>query len=126
MAHRTYLAPIRRMDIWEIRADVGMQYWVVYAFFTVFESAISAVYWFPFYYTFKFVFIIWMALPQTAYVVLSPHRFIADPVTDERRSGAQVVFRSLLQPLFARFFHESRSTSEQLRSQADKASSKLQ
>lgn len=29
------------------------------------ESAINAVYWFPFYYTFKFVFIIWMALPQT-------------------------------------------------------------
>jgi receptor expression-enhancing protein 5/6 len=41
------------------------QYWVVYAFLTVFESAISAVYWFPFYYTFKFVFVLWLALPVT-------------------------------------------------------------
>merc|ERR1712232_902192 len=77
-----------------------LTYWVVYAFFTVIESALNAVYWFPFYYTFKFCFIIWMALPQTA--------------------GAQVVFRSLMQPLFARFF-EGGSTSANLRSQADKA-----
>ncbi|KAK4543089.1 ER membrane protein DP1/Yop1 [Oleoguttula mirabilis] len=83
-----------------------LTYWVVYAFFTVVESALNAVYWFPFYYTFKFVFIIWMALPQTG--------------------GAQIVFRSLLQPVFARFFQDSRSTSEQLRSQADKATSKTQ
>jgi hypothetical protein len=45
-----------------------LTYWVVYAFFSVFESAVSAVYWFPFYYTFKFVLILWMALPQTKYV----------------------------------------------------------
>ncbi|KAK5134842.1 ER membrane protein DP1/Yop1 [Meristemomyces frigidus] len=83
-----------------------LTYWVVYAFLTVVESAINAVYWFPFYYTFKFVFIMWMALPQTG--------------------GAQIMFRSLLQPLFARFYQDSRSTSEQLRSQADKASSKTQ
>jgi len=44
---------------------VDQQYWVVYAFLTVIESAVNAVYWFPFYYVFKFVFIIWMALPQT-------------------------------------------------------------
>jgi len=83
-----------------------LTYWVVYAFFTVIESAVNAVYWFPFYYTFKFVLIIWMALPQTG--------------------GAQVVFRSLLQPLFARFFEDSRSTSEQLREKADKATGKNQ
>lgn len=41
------------------------QYWVVYAFLTVIESMINASYWFPFYYTFKFVFIMYMALPQT-------------------------------------------------------------
>ena len=35
---------------------------------SVIESAISAVYWVPFYFTFKFVFILWMALPQTACV----------------------------------------------------------
>lgn len=59
-----------------------LQYWVTFAFLTVFESAVSAVYWFrkstrisvhdlrltlpAFYYTFKFVLILWMALPQTS------------------------------------------------------------
>ncbi|EGP84923.1 unnamed protein product [Zymoseptoria tritici ST99CH_1A5] len=66
-----------------------LTYWVVYAFLTVFESAINAVYWFPFYYVFKFILVLWMALPAT--------------------SGAQVVFRSLFQPLFARFFSDEAS-----------------
>ncbi|KAF2142966.1 uncharacterized protein K452DRAFT_269586 [Aplosporella prunicola CBS 121167] len=79
-----------------------LTYWVVYAFLTVFESAVNAVYWFPFYYTFKFVLILWMALPQT--------------------SGAQIVFRSFIQPVFSRFFSQSGSTAANLRSQADEAS----
>ena len=41
------------------------QYWIVYAFLSVFESVINAAYWFPFYYTFKFILVLWMALPQT-------------------------------------------------------------
>ncbi|EDN04724.1 membrane biogenesis protein Yop1 [Histoplasma capsulatum] len=77
-----------------------LTYWVVYACFTVVESAISAAYWFPFYYLFKFVLILWMALPQT--------------------SGAQLVFHSFLQPIFARYF-TSGSTSSNLRSQAEQA-----
>jgi len=76
-----------------------LTYWVVYAFLTVFETAVSAVYWFPFYYTFKLVLVLWMALPQTG--------------------GAQVVFRSFLQPVFSRYFH-SGSTSDNLRAQAEK------
>ncbi|KAL5114541.1 ER membrane protein DP1/Yop1 [Pleosporales sp. CAS-2024a] len=78
-----------------------LTYWVVFAFFTVFESAVNAVYWFPFYYTFKFVLILWMALPQTA--------------------GAQIVFRSLLQPVFSRYFSEAGSTSANLRAKVDSA-----
>lgn len=55
---------------------------------SVFESAVNAVYWFrkfprwgvrdaglihsAFYYTFKFVLVLWMALPQTSYVSLHP------------------------------------------------------
>ncbi|MCJ1446454.1 MAG: ER membrane protein DP1/Yop1 [Stictis urceolatum] len=79
-----------------------LTYWVTYAFLTVFESAVNAVYWFPFYYTFKFVLVLWMALPQTG--------------------GAQIVFRSLIQPLFGRFFTgHSGATAANLRSQADKA-----
>ncbi|EER27232.1 ER membrane protein DP1/Yop1 [Coccidioides posadasii str. Silveira] len=77
-----------------------LTYWVVYAFLTVIESAISAAYWFPFYYLFKFVLILWMALPQT--------------------HGAQIVFGSFIQPVFSRYF-QSGSTSSNLRSQADKA-----
>lgn len=76
-----------------------LTYWVVYAFLTVIESAISAVYWVPFYFTFKFVFILWMALPQTA--------------------GAQVVFRSFLQPVFSRYFSQTGSTAANLRSKVD-------
>lgn len=82
-----------------------LTYWVVYAFLTVIESVINASYWFPFYYTFKFVFIMYMALPQT--------------------QGAQVIFRSVLQPLLGSFFNSS-STSEGLRSAADKATGKTQ
>lgn len=78
-----------------------LTYWVVYALLSVFESAVNAVYWFPFYYTFKFVFVLWMALPQTA--------------------GAQVVFRNFLQPVFSRYFTEGGSTSSNLRSQAESA-----
>ncbi|KAH0007578.1 hypothetical protein KCU78_g11700, partial [Aureobasidium melanogenum] len=43
-------------------------------------------YWFPFYYTFKFILVLWMSLPQTG--------------------GAKIVFNSLLQPLFGRFFNQ--------------------
>jgi receptor expression-enhancing protein 5/6 len=46
-----------------------LTYWVVFAFLNVFESTVNAVYWFPFYYTFKFVLILWMALPQTSSVL---------------------------------------------------------
>jgi receptor expression-enhancing protein 5/6 len=78
-----------------------LTYWVVFAFLTVVESAISAAYWFPFYYIFKFVLIMWMALPQT--------------------NGAQIVFHSFLQPVAGRFFANS-GTSSNLRAQAEAAS----
>jgi len=78
-----------------------LTYWVVYAFLTVIESAISAAYWFPFYYLFKLIIILWMALPQT--------------------SGAQTVFSSAIQPLFSRYFVNGGSIASNLRSQADQA-----
>ncbi|KAL1957660.1 hypothetical protein VTO42DRAFT_5637 [Malbranchea cinnamomea] len=77
-----------------------LTYWVVFAFFTVIESAISAAYWFPFYYLFKLLLVLWMALPQTR--------------------GAQLVFSSFIQPVFARHF-ASGSTASNLRSQAEQA-----
>lgn len=78
-----------------------LTYWVVYAFLTVFESAVNAVYWFPFYYTFKFVLILWLSLPQTR--------------------GSEVVFRSFLHPVFSRYFSKPASTSANLRSKAEQA-----
>ncbi|KAJ5689542.1 hypothetical protein N7462_003934 [Penicillium macrosclerotiorum] len=78
-----------------------LTYWVVFSFLTVIESAINAAYWFPFYYIFKFVLVLWMALPQT--------------------NGAQIVFHSFLQPLVGRFF-SSTGTSANLRAQAEAAS----
>jgi len=71
-----------------------LTYWVVFAFLTVFESAVSAVYWFPFYYTFKFIFLLWLALPVTG--------------------GAQIVFRSFIQPVFARYFSKVDATDKTL------------
>lgn len=98
----------------------NLQYWVVYAFLNVFESLINAVYWFrmysrsdkprvnlsltrdlAFYYTFKFILILWMALPVT--------------------NGAQIVFRSFLQPVFSRFFSSTGNASADLRGKADAA-----
>lgn len=54
-----------------------------------------------FYYTFKFILILWMALPVT--------------------NGAQIVFRSFIQPVFSRFFSTPGSTAADLRAKADAA-----
>ncbi|OTA67848.1 hypothetical protein K449DRAFT_388647 [Hypoxylon sp. EC38] len=76
-----------------------LTYWVVFAFFCVLESALSVVYWFPFYYTFKFIFLLWLSLPIF--------------------SGAQLIFRSFIHPFFGRYFPESGSTAANLRAKAD-------
>jgi receptor expression-enhancing protein 5/6 len=76
-----------------------LTYWVVFALFTVLESALSVVYWFPFYYTFKFVFLLWLALPAF--------------------NGAQLIFKSFVQPILGRYFSESGSTAANLRAKAD-------
>lgn len=36
---------------------------LTYHYRSVVESLISVVYWFPFYFTFKFVFLLWLSLP---------------------------------------------------------------
>jgi len=79
-----------------------LTYWVVFAFLSVIESAFSVTYWVPFYYIFKFGLIMWLGLPQF--------------------SGAQVVFKSFLQPLLAKQFHSANSASANLRAKADSIS----
>lgn len=80
-----------------------LSYWVVFAFLTVFESAVNAVYWFPFYYTFKFVFLLWLSLPQTG--------------------GAQIIFANFITPVFGRYFSNSKSASANLRAAAEQSKS---
>ncbi|KAK1780471.1 TB2/DP1, HVA22 family-domain-containing protein [Copromyces sp. CBS 386.78] len=75
-----------------------LTYWVVFSLFTVIESLISVVYWFPFYYTFKFVFLLWLSLPTF--------------------KGAEVIFRSFLAPTLGRYFQHG-STASGLRAKAD-------
>lgn len=75
-----------------------LTYWVVFAFFNVLESLISVVYWFPFYYTFKFVFLLWLSLPMFR--------------------GAEFVFRSFMAPMLSRYFTNAGSTAAGLRAKA--------
>ncbi|EGS20993.1 uncharacterized protein CTHT_0028320 [Thermochaetoides thermophila DSM 1495] len=76
-----------------------LTYWVVFALFTTVESLISVVYWFPFYYTFKFIFLLWLSLPAFR--------------------GAEFIFRSFLAPALGRYFQTPGSTASGLRAKAD-------
>jgi len=76
-----------------------LTYWVIFSLLTVVESALNIVYWFPFYYTFKFVFLLWLSLPQFG--------------------GASLIFRSFLTPIFGKYF--TGGTASNLRSKADAA-----
>lgn len=62
-------------------ADRRLTYWVVFGFFNFLESFVSVVlYWFPFYYTFKTLAIMWLVAPQT--------------------QGAKLVYYKVLRPAF--------------------------
>ncbi|KAJ3479648.1 hypothetical protein NLG97_g8268 [Lecanicillium saksenae] len=80
-----------------------LTYWVVFAFFSVIESFFNIVYWFPFYFVFKFVFLLWLSLPMFR--------------------GAEIVFRSFLAPTLSRYF-KGNSPSANLRSKVDAAVNK--
>jgi len=58
-----------------------LTYWTVYGAFQIVETFADIVlYWFPFYYTFKTAFIVWLLLPQT--------------------KGASVIYAKVLRPVF--------------------------
>ncbi|PLW05672.1 hypothetical protein PCANC_07106 [Puccinia coronata f. sp. avenae] len=60
-----------------------LTYWTVFGFFTIIENFSDLIlFWFPFYYTFKCIFIVWLMLPQTR--------------------GAQTMYQKALKPLVAR------------------------
>lgn len=87
----------------------------------MFESAVNAVYWFPFYYTFKFLLVLWLALPITGCVFTFPY---SKSYPDDYDSGAQIVFRSFIQPVFSRYFSGAGATAANLRSKVDSAGDK--
>lgn len=76
-----------------------LTYWVVFAFFTVLESFVNIVHWFPFYFVFKFVFLLWLSLPVFR--------------------GAEIIFNSLMAPTLGRYFTEGGSTATGVRSKVD-------
>lgn len=76
-------------------------YWMVFAFFTVLESLFSVTYWVPFYFAAKLLVLLWSGLPQT--------------------SGAQILFRSFIAPLLAKYFQAPSTSSAGLRFRADAA-----
>lgn len=77
-----------------------LTYWVVFSFFSVIESLVSVVYWFPFYFTFKFIFLLWLALPMF--------------------NGANFIYRSFMVPMLGRYFAPG-STASNLRARAEGA-----
>lgn len=65
-----------------------LTYWVVFGFFTFIESFVSVVlYWFPFYYTFKTLAIVWLVLPQTQGAKLVYHKFLRPLFLQVARNG---------------------------------------
>jgi len=58
-----------------------LTYWTVFGGFTVLENMIDPVGWFPYYYVFKTVFIVWLILPST--------------------KGAQVIYHKVYRPVLA-------------------------
>ncbi|KAH7152488.1 TB2/DP1, HVA22 family-domain-containing protein [Dactylonectria estremocensis] len=76
-----------------------LTYWVVFSLFTVVEGFVQVVYWFPFYFVFKFIFLLWLSLPAFR--------------------GAELVFRSFLAPTLGRYFTSTGSTASGLRAKAD-------
>lgn len=75
-----------------------LTYWVVFAFFTVIESLVNVIYWFPFYFTFKFIFLLWLSLPMFR--------------------GADIIFHNFMSPMLAKHFTGSSSTASGLRARA--------
>lgn len=81
-------------------------YWMLFAFFNLLESLFSVTYWVPFYFAAKLLVLLWSGLPQT--------------------SGAQIIFRSFLAPLLAKYFQAPSFSSANLRSKADAATAGAQ
>lgn len=103
----------------EERVLTLQQYWVVFSFFTVMESFVNIVYWFPFYFVFKFIFLLWLSLPMFRYVSQGP-AVAQSWLVLTRLSGADIIFNSFMVPTLGRYF-QSGSTSSGLRSKTGAA-----
>ncbi|KAK9383330.1 TB2/DP1, HVA22 family-domain-containing protein [Kockiozyma suomiensis] len=83
-----------------------LTYWVVFAFFSVIEFWSRAIlYWVPFYWFFKTIFVLYLGLPQF--------------------HGAQVVYKAIVKPVSAKLVRSvgSSSVASNLKAQAEAATS---
>lgn len=77
---------------------------MVFGFFSVLEYwSKTILYWFPFYWLFKTVFVVWLALPQF--------------------QGAQYVYHTVVHPMASKYINTSSSASANLRARVDAATS---
>lgn len=100
------------------------------------ESAVSAVYWFRASHVISFCNRVLIFRSLLLYFQIRPrimdgtssdwvgfriHLWVSLYADARIERGAQIVFRSLIHPLFSRYFSQSGSTAANLRSQADQA-----
>ena len=83
-------------------------------FFSVIESLISVVYWFPFYFTFKFIFLLWLSLPAFRYVAcplvlcfVSNVSMTVAPISSSARSLRRPLAATSIRPLLPAFARRS-------------------
>lgn len=109
-----------------------LTYWVVFGFFTFLESfALRLVlYYFPFYFAFKTVFVIWLQLPAFKVRVLMSCRVMRFPTIFWRSQGATKLYLTLLRPVLVSGNNRmttttstSTATADELRSKVNEASS---
>lgn len=109
----------------------------MYAFLTVLESVVNAVYWFRMYSPYLqrpnrladvSSFLLYLQICSGlvdggAPIQVPSHLVTCESLADNfEHSGAQIVFRTVVQPVFSRYFSQSGSTAADLRSKADQAS----
>ncbi|KAI8380329.1 TB2/DP1, HVA22 family-domain-containing protein [Blakeslea trispora] len=78
-----------------------LTYWTVIAFFRMVEYFSDILlFWFPFYYTFKIIFILWLILPQfqgaqfVYFHVLRPFLLAAEPEIERRKTKLNNTFHA--------------------------------
>jgi receptor expression-enhancing protein 5/6 len=97
-----------------------LTYWVVFGFFNFIESfALRLVlYYFPWYFAFKTLFIVWLQLPAFR-VCPETCTFFLQLITRHILQGAQVAYVNVLKPVLANVVSQSRAVAPTTSTTAD-------